>query len=234
MASSETPNPTAGATTSSGVETLIARLRDEGVQAGRQRAAALVEEAEARADRIVADAEARAERIVAEARAEAKRFEAAGNEALRIAARDTVLSFREDILARLERHLRRLISAEMADRDLLRQLILQAAAEPLEAAGLDEAEEIEVHLPLEPLGLEELKRDPEALHDALSELARQVAGETWRDGITFRAAGETTRVPRVAVKDKELEIDLSAEAIADLLLLHLQPRFRALMEGILQ
>jgi V/A-type H+-transporting ATPase subunit E len=36
------------------------------------------------------------------------------------------------------------------------------------------------------------------------------------------------------VKDKELEIDLTPEALAELLLEHLQPRFRALMQGIIQ
>jgi V/A-type H+-transporting ATPase subunit E len=36
---------------------------------------------------------------------------------------------------------------------------------------------------------------------------------------------------RVRLKDEELELDLSDRAIADLLLEHLQPRFRAVMEG---
>ncbi|MEM9557522.1 MAG: hypothetical protein AAGC60_24900 [Acidobacteriota bacterium] len=234
MADSRRSKGPAKATTSSGVESLIARLREEGVRAGQQEAEAVVAEAESRAQRIVAEAEARARDIVADAHDEAERLQSAGNEALRIAARDTVLSFREEIVARLERHLQRLVSAEMVDRELLRRLILAVAAEPLDAAGLDDAHEIELHLPAEPLGLDELKEDPDALHDELSNLARQVAGETWRAGVTFRVESGVERVPRVAVKDKQLEIELSAEAIAALLLRHLQPRFRALMQGILQ
>ena len=120
------------------------------------------------------------------------------------------------------------------DRKLLQKLILQVAARSIEAGGVAKATDVEVQLPPQPLGIEELKKKPKALKDALSRLAKQIAGETWRDGVALTAGDESRQGLRVVVKDKELEIDLTPEALADLLLEHLQPRFRALMQGIIQ
>jgi len=231
MAKPKTADPEA---TSSGVEALIARLKDDGVQAGRQEASQIVEEARDRAEAALAEARAEASRIVEKAREEAARQKTAADEAVKVAMRDTILRFREEIRDYLDERVRRLVSEEMVNRELLQKLILQVAARSLEAGGVADSSEVEVQLPPQPLGIEELKKDPAALQDALSQLAKQIAGETWRDGVALTAFDETREGLRVVVKDKELEIDLTPEALADLLLEHLQPRFRALMQGIIQ
>ena len=231
MAKSKTADPEA---TSSGVEALIARLKDDGVQAGRQEASQIVEEARSRAETMLEEARTEGRRIVEEARGEADRQKTAADEAVKVAMRDTTLRFREEIRGYLNERVRRLVSEEMVDRKLLQKLIVQVAARSIEAGGVADAAEVEVQLPPKPLGIEELKKDPKALKDALSRLAKQIAGETWRDGVTLTAFDETRKGLRVVVKDKELEIDLTPEALADLLLEHLQPRFRALMQGIIQ
>jgi V/A-type H+-transporting ATPase subunit E len=220
--------------TSSGVEALIARLKDDGVQAGRQEAGQIVEEARSRAETMVEEARTEASRIVEEARADAGRQKIAADEAVQVAMRDTTLRFREEIRGYLDERVRRLVSEEMVDRELLQKLILQVAARSIETGGVAGATDVEIQLPPKPLGIEELKKDPEALKDALSRLAKQIAGETWRDGVALTAFDETRKGLRVIVKDKDLEIDLTPEALADLLLEHLQPRFRALMQGIIQ
>jgi V/A-type H+-transporting ATPase subunit E len=231
MAKPKTADPEA---TSSGVEALIARLKDDGVQAGRQEADQIVEEARDRAETTLAEARAEAGRIVEEAREEAARQKTAADEAVKVAMRDTTLRFREEIRGYLNDRVRRLVSEEMVDRELLQKLILQVAARSIEAGGVANATDVEVQLPPRPLGIEELKNKPKALKDALSRLAKQIAGETWRDGVALTAGDETRKGLRVVVKDKELEIDLTPEALAELLLEHLQPRFRALMQGIIQ
>lgn len=220
--------------TSSGVEALLNRLKDDGVQAGRQEADRIVEDARGRAEATLEEARAEANRIVVEAKEEAARQKTAADEAVQVAMRDTVLRFREEIQSHLDDRVRRLVSEEMVNRELLQNLVLQVAARSLEAAGVADATDVEVQLPPEPLGLEELKDDPAALQDALSQLARQIAGETWRDGMELTPFDGSQKGLRVVVKDKELEIDLSPEALTGLLLEHLQPRFRALMRGIIQ
>ena len=57
----EQANSNAGAT-SSGVDALIARLRDQGVEAGREQAARLVKEAEQTAEKTMAEAKDKAKR----------------------------------------------------------------------------------------------------------------------------------------------------------------------------
>jgi len=228
------PETAAPETTSSGVEALIARLKDEGVQAGRHESDQIVEEARGKAETVLAEARAEAGRIVEEARAEAGRLKTASDEAVQVAMRDTILHFREELRGYLDQRVRRLVSEEMVDRELLQKLILQVGARSVEAAGVADAESVEIQLPPQPLAIEELKRDPRALQDELSRLAKQIAGATWRDGVTLTAFDENARGLRVVVKDKELEVDLTPEAVADLLLQHLQPRFRALMQGIIQ
>jgi V/A-type H+-transporting ATPase subunit E len=82
------------------------------------------------------------------------------------------------------------------------------------------------------LGLEELQRRPEELESKLSQFAKEIASATWREGVSIDTLEPGGHGIRVRLKGEELELDLSDRAIADLLLEHLQPRFRAVMEGI--
>jgi len=77
---------------SSGVEALIQRLRDEGVESGRAQAEKIVADAETRAGWILKQAEEDAGRLRKQAREEAERLERSGREALNAAARDALLT----------------------------------------------------------------------------------------------------------------------------------------------
>ncbi|MEM1025198.1 MAG: hypothetical protein AAGD10_02580 [Myxococcota bacterium] len=216
-----------------GVQRLLDRLRDEGVEAGRQEGEALRRRAQEEATSILEEARADAARTVEEARQKAAQLQAAGEEALRTATRDTVLRFSEEIMEHLRNRVERLVSEEVFDRELFRQLVVQVMQRALDVTAVREAAHLRIELPLEPLGVEELKNDPDALQDGLSQLAKQLAGSTWREGVSFGALDSGDGV-RVVAKDEGLEIDLSPEAVTELLLRHLQPRFRALMRGIIQ
>jgi V/A-type H+/Na+-transporting ATPase subunit E len=219
--------------TSSGVEALIERLRNQGVQSGRARAEAIVSEAQDQADSMLAEARSKAAQIVDDARRDAQRMMDAGEEALRIAARDTVLRFLEQLLQYLEDRVRRLVSEQMEDPQLLTRLILEVAGKARRETGID-GSPVEVLLPPEALGIEELKRQPDELTGELSRLAKSLAGATFREGVTFHASAPGMRGIRVRVVDRDLDLDLTPDTVADLLMQHLQPRFRALMQGIIQ
>jgi V/A-type H+-transporting ATPase subunit E len=90
-----------GAATSSGIQALIERLRQQGVEAGRAARDQLVTEAEHEAEKIVKAAREKATEIVDDARREAERLETSGEDALRVAVRDTVLRMRETLRKRL-------------------------------------------------------------------------------------------------------------------------------------
>jgi V/A-type H+-transporting ATPase subunit E len=121
----------------------------------------------------------------------------------------------------------------MRDDDVLRRMILALAARTRDAAGLDDADTLEVILPREVLGLDDLRRRPEALHEGtLTHFVAAVAGDILRDGVTFRAAEDGQDGIRVKMADSGVTVDLTDRSVADLLLRHLNPRFRALLDGV--
>lgn len=221
-----------GMVTSAGVEVLIERLRQQGVDAGRAAEAEIVAEAERKAERLVKDAREKSAAIVKDAAAEADRLKKSGEDALRVAMRDTILRMRETLRQRLEGQVRRLAAKQLVDEKFLRQLIVEVARKGGKDAGAEAAKDIDVLLPTEVIGLEELQRRPEELESRLSQFAKEIASATWREGVSIGVLEPGVRGIRVRLKDEELEIDLTDQAIADLLIKHLQPRFRAVMEGL--
>ena len=234
MADNKSPagGPADTEATSSGVEALIERLRQQGVEAGRAARDEFIGEAEQEGETIIKDAREKAAAIVAEAHQESERLQASGEDALRVAMRDTVLRMRETLRKRLEGQVRSLVAKQLVDEEFLRRLIVEVAGKARDNSQADQAEHVEVLLPPEVIGLEDLQRRPEELESKLSQFAKQIASATWRDGVIIDTLEPGSRGIRIRLKDEELELDLSDRAIADLLLEHLQPRFRAVMEGL--
>jgi len=227
--------PTQAPQTASGVEALIARLREEGVAAGRGEAERLVADAQARAREILGKAEAEAKAKVAEARGEADKLRRAGEEALRVAMRDTVLGLREQLAKRFAADIVRAVSAATRDEELLKRMILAVAARAREEGNLDEADEADVILPRAAIGLDELRRQPEELREgSLAGFVAASTGSILREGVTFGRADDEQGGIRVVLGDRGVSIDLTDKALADVLLSHLQPRFRALLEGVVK
>jgi V/A-type H+-transporting ATPase subunit E len=217
-----------------GVQELIDRLRHEGVEEGRARAQQIVEEAERRAAWTVTQAEEEAERLKAEARGEAERLRAAADQAIRAAGRDAVLDLKAELTARFSTRVEHLVGREVADMALLRDLILAAASRVRDDQRLDAAGRLKALLPHESVDLAQLRRDQEhAGEDELSRLVLGLASEDLRDGVEI-GIGEHGRGIRLQLVDSQVTIDLTDEAVADLLLEHLLPRFRALLEGIVR
>ena len=217
----------------SGVDTLIARLRDEGVNSGRSQAEQLVKEAEVRAEAIVKQAQTQADQIVSKAREEAENLKRAGNQALEVAFRDTTLSLKTQLAQRFTGEVRRLIGAETQKPELLEKLILEVAGRVKEEVA--QAQQIEVLLPTKVAGLEELSRNPEELEQGiLTHFVRLISQDLLREGVSFGVAKDNQGGLRLRLVDREVVLDLSDRAIAETILEHLQPRFRALLEGIVK
>ncbi len=217
---------------SSGVEALIDRLREQGVQAGRAEAETILAEARRRAAQIVHEAEANAAELVEAARKEAQMLQTGGEEALRIAMRDTVLRLKVELTGRFSAEVRRLIAVAMDQESFLKQLILEVAARAREEAGVDAGEAVQVQLPRALVGLEELRRNPLELREgSLSHFVLSLAGNVLAEGVSFGVTGDDSRGICLYLKGKDVTIDLTDEKVAALLLQHLQPRFRAILEG---
>ena len=217
----------------SGVDTLIARLRDEGVNNGRSQAEQIVAEAKAKAEAIVQQAQQQADRIVSQAREEAENLKRAGKESLEVAFRDTNLRLKTQLNQRFTGEVRRLVGAETEKPELLRKLILEVAGRVKEEAV--QAQQIEVLLPRQVTGLEELSRNPEELERGiLTYFVKLISQDMLREGVSFGVTKDNQGGLRLRLVDREVVLELSDRAIAETLLEHLQPRFRALLEGIVK
>lgn len=220
---------------SSGVDALIERLRSQGVEAGRAEAERILAEARTEARRIVDRANAEARERRQKARQEADAFRLAGEEALKTAVRDTVLSMKTGLMANFRADVQRLISHAMSDPELLRQMIVEVAGRVRDGAGVGAGDRVEIVLPAEVVGLEELRNDPEELESGrLTQFVFGLTGEMLREGVTFATSDELSAGIRVRVTDKDVTLDLTDRAVAELLLQHLQPRFRAILEGVVR
>jgi len=220
---------------SSGVEALIQKLRDEGVAAGQEKAESIVLNAQKRAEWIVREAEQEAQQIVEKARAEIAAMQKAAEDALKLATRDALLKLRDTLLNSFSKEVARVVGEQMDETAFLRRLILGLAAQVREDASLDQEAEVVFRLPVDVVGVEELKKNPEELRDgALSQFAASLAGSLLRQGVRFEIADDPRNGLEIRLRDGQVSIDFSDDTVAKLLLEHLQPRFRALLQGIVK
>lgn len=228
----DTPTDKQASLASSGVEALIERLREEGVASGRAAAQEIEAEARRHAAQIVQEAKEHAAQLVAGARRESHALQQGGEEALRIAMRDTVLHLKGQLMEQFSAEVRRLIAVAMDQEEFLKQLILEVAGRAREQAGVDAGQPVRVLLPRALVGLEELRRNPLELSEgSLSHFVLSVAGNVLAEGVSFGVAEDDARGICLRLEDKNVEIELTDEAVSALLLQHLQPRFRAILEG---
>ena len=211
-----------------GVESLISRLRDEGITQGRTQAEALVAAAQQEAADLVATAQREAEAILARATEEAGKLKAAGEDAIRLAMRDTILALEGDLLKGFTDRLHRLVKGVLADPAFLQRLILEVAGRVAPTS----AQRAEVLLPAELVSLEDLQSKPEeAAPGTLMHFVLSLGGGMLRDGMQFGVSEDGEAGIRVRLVDEDVQIDLTESAISQLLLRHMLPRFRALLRG---
>ncbi|MBG6164662.1 V/A-type H+-transporting ATPase subunit E [Labrenzia sp. EL_195] len=217
-----------------GVQALIDRLKSEGVSAGQSEGDEILAKAKTRAEAIVSEAQKKADALLAEARAEAAREKAATEDGLKVAARDLVLSLRNELGDRIQQEAGRLVGTTLGDEQFLQKLILAMAGNAKENASVSNTEPMEIVLPEKVVTFEELKQSPEAVEPGtLTHFVIALAGEALRGGVTFSTAPGFAGI-KVKLTDRDVSIDLTEESVATLLKRHLQPRLRAVMEGVLR
>jgi V/A-type H+-transporting ATPase subunit E len=207
---------------SSGVKELIDRIRDEGVHSARAEADRILAEAKARAARIVADAKAEAAAVKKDARAAMEREQTATIEALRIAARDTELELRSAVMSGFEEHVRRLVTDVTTDGSVLRDMILVLAGRA--AGDLIQDKDAAILVP---------NRLADRVSAELDEFLRQstlaLSADVLRQGIELIPSNEVQGGARVRLVGEDLEIDMSDEALSEMMLKLLLPRYRKIL-----
>ncbi|NIA71345.1 hypothetical protein HBA54_22350 [Pelagibius litoralis] len=220
---------------SSGVDALISRLREEGVAAGRAEAAQILGDAKAEAKFLLDKARADAQVQRETARKKAEAYRKAGEEALKTAMRDTVLDMKAVLMKRFSADVQRLVTRQLESPALLERMILDVAGRVRDEIAGQEDEPLEILLPESIVGLEELRNDPQELDKGqLTQFVLSLTGEMLREGVTFGPSDDTGSGITVRMKDQDVTLDLTDQAVAALILQHLQPRFRAVLEGIVK
>lgn len=215
--------------TSAGVEALISRIRDQGVQAGRDEADRVLGEARREAARMLEAAKKEAEAKRADASEEIAAERTAAMEALRIAERDTIMDLRSRVTDGFERHVRRLVSESILDKDFIRAVVLVLAGHAAKEFIKSKKARILVSASLAGEDNQQLQQQAK---DVAGEVTLGISANMLREGIELIPASDDHRGVRVQLVDEDVEVDLSEKAISDLLLSQLLPRYRAITEGV--
>jgi len=210
----------------SGVQDLITRIRDDGVQAGTNKANEIIAEARRDAAQLLAEAESQAAATHAKATAEIESFKSAALEALNMAARDTRLQLEAQVVASFEAHVKRLVAPVTYDGSFIRALVLVLAGQAADQYPSDQKLEVMIS---ELLAGHE--NENEELNQAIRQNVLGISGTMLREGVEIIPSSEVSGGARVRVVGDDLEIDLTDEAISNLLLKHLLPRYRSILEG---
>lgn len=195
------------------LESFVALLHDEGVEAGRQEAARIVREAEAEAKVILEQARREADGVRSGARAAAEREMERARAELRLATRDAVLALQASLRSTLQSLLSRATTPPLRDPAFLRTLLKEMLGAYAQSDA-DGGPPVAVRAP------ESVVADLESW--ALAELGRELAV----DG----PAADTVRAAGFEYTVAEGTVEVSVEAVTDALAELLGPRLRAVLD----
>ena len=220
---------------SSGVEALVSHLRDDGIKKGQEEADRLLKNAKERAAAIVKSAEKEAQELLKKSKQDSKQFQRAIEEEIRVAARDTVLTVKENLVRQFSENFKKLVTQSLTHQDLIRAMLLEILGKTKQEGTLDDKQAKKILLPDTVISLEQLRSNPKDLKKgSLAELIISLNTEMLEKGITLGVSKDLKAGFKIQLVGKEVEVDLSDEAFTEFLLQHLQPRFRAFLEGLLE
>ena len=195
------------------LQELIEQIKKDGVEIAEAQAAAILETAKAEAKKIIADANTQADKILSDAKNKNERTVKSGEDAIRQAGRNLLISFRESVAKELNAIIGENVSSVYSS-DALSQLIVKAVECWL---SKPEATDISVILSSDDLA---------KLEDTLlAELKTKIL-----TGVTLKANDNVDGGFRIAVNGDGAYYDYSKEAVTDMLSSYLSPKITALLK----
>lgn len=190
------------------LEHLIEKIKSDGIDEAQKAADEIIERARSEADQIRARSREEAEGIIAEAERKAEKISLNGEAALRQAARDTVLTTREQLTGLLDRVFKAKIGGSL-DPDFLKELIARAA---------DNFEgDVEVLVN---------EKDAKALADFVLAHSRDGLDPT----VTFKVDRSISGGFRIGLKGGDVHYDFTDESIMEFLSEFLNPAIRKILD----
>ncbi|MFC1480004.1 V-type ATP synthase subunit E [Candidatus Omnitrophota bacterium] len=188
------------------LKNIIEKIKEEGVSEADQKAAEIVEGAQKKAQDIIQAAKKEQEEIIKKAAQEAEKLTNNGEEALKQASRDVLLSLRENIVALFDRLTKENIAEELSP-DVLKEMIIRL----VESVTKQKQFDIEVLLS---------KKDKDALEGGLFAALKKEA----KKGVTFKAAPGIEHGFRIGEKGGTSYYDFTDEAIMEAFKRYLNPK----------
>jgi V/A-type H+-transporting ATPase subunit E len=186
------------------LKTIIEKIKQEGVGEAEKKAADMIKEAEAKGKGIIEEAKKKA--ILKEAERDATALKKNGQEAVKQASRDVLLSLREKIVDLFDIIIKKEVAAQLSPA-VLKEMIVKLAK------SFTKGQELDVEVLLS-------DRDKKSLEEELfSALKKEI-----KKGITIKVSPKIERGFRIGQKDKESYYDFTDEAIAEAFMTHLNPK----------
>lgn len=195
------------------LQEIIEQIRKDGVEAAEAQAAEILENAKKKAEKIVSDANAEAEKIILNSKIENEKNVKAGEDSIRQAARNLLISFRESVTRELNVIINDKVNAVYSSDNFV-DLIIKAVEV---WTGNPDADDISVML-----NSDDLKKLESSL---LSELKAKMLS-----GVTIKANDNFDGGFRIAVDNGAVYYDYSAAAVTDMLSGYLSPKVAALLK----
>ena len=201
------------------IESFVQKLQEEGVQAGREQAQNLLDEAGTEAEGIVADAKRRAEEIIADAKAQAETNLKRGKDELSLASRDVLLRLRETVVKTLEGLLKSSSREKLRDEKFFVRLLHDVA---VQYAEKDAAHERPVVISVDEKMLEAATRW------AVQEMTQE-GGDDWRSRIDLKGRLKTAGFEYSAADGT---IEVTPDSISAVLSEMISPRLREIIQAL--
>lgn len=195
------------------LQELIEQIKKDGVEAAESKAEAIIAAANAEAERIIADAQAKADKMIVAAESENAKTVKSGEDALRQAGRNLLISFRESVARELKAIVGENVNAVYSS-DGFAKLIINAVESWV---NKPEAEDISVIMN----GADLAKLESALLAELKARMLK---------GVTLKANDNFDGGFRIAVNNGAVYYDYSAQAVTDMLANYLSPRVTALLK----
>lgn len=195
------------------LQELIDQIKKNGLEVAETEAETLLNEAKAQAEKIVLDAKMQADKILSDAERENQRVVKSGEEAIKQAGRNLLISFRESVTKEVDAILNENVKAVYSS-EALAQLVIKVVECWADKPDVDDIAVV--------LSNEDLK--------SLEETILAGVKEKMQKGVTFKASDNLDGGFHISVNGGNAYYDYSAEAVVEMLSKYLSPKVTKLLK----
>lgn len=200
------------------IETFVAKLQQEGLQAGKDAAEKLQSQAQKQADQIIAEAEAQARQIIAGAESEGASVLARSKTELQLAARDTIAQLRQSLTDSLNAVIAEGAKTTLCDLDFLGKTLHQIVM-LYAKANMERKLHIDINVP------GEIRDDLRTW--ALSEIGKEVVAEVRP---SFDLRGRLHQVGFEYSVEKEGTVEVTLDSVVETISKLVTPALREVLK----